>query len=134
MRSTTPLRLRTRDKRSRSASSRFSRRRNTAVRISGASQEDPGAKTLFDVKLISDEQLNLASRPDLMQRIAEDSGGVVISDDNVSQIEKEFEQHMEKTRPLAVRRTTAWDRAWVLAIVLGIWGLTWAIRRSGGLV
>jgi hypothetical protein len=104
------------------------------ARISGASPEDPGAKTLFDVKLIGDEQLNLASRPDLMKRIAEDSGGIALADDNVEQIEKQFAEHMEKTRPLAVRRTTAWDRAWVLALVLAIWGITWAIRRSGGLV
>jgi len=41
---------------------------------------------------------------------------------------------MEKTRPAAIRRSSAWDRAWILIGVLGLWGITWALRRSGGLV
>jgi hypothetical protein len=104
------------------------------ARIAGAPPEDAGAKTVFDVKLLSEEQLNLAARPDLMKRIADDSGGVALENDGVDTIERKFDEHMEKTRPAAIRRTTAWDRAWVLAAVLALWGITWAMRRSGGLV
>jgi hypothetical protein len=104
------------------------------ARIASAPAEDAGAKTVFDVKLLGEEQLNLAARPDLMKRIAEDSGGTTIEDDNLASIEKQFDQHMEKTRPAAIRRTSAWDRAWVLFAVLALWGITWALRRSGGLV
>jgi hypothetical protein len=104
------------------------------ARIAGANNEDAGAKTLFDVKLLGEEQLNLAARPDLMKRIAQDSGGAAIEDDNLASIENQFNQHMEKTRPAAIRRTSAWDRAWVLIAVLALWGITWALRRSGGLV
>lgn len=104
------------------------------ARIAGSSNEDAGAKTVFDVKLLGEEQLNLAARPDLMKRIAEDSGGAAIEDDNIASIEQQFAQHMEKTRPAAIRRSSAWDRAWVLLAVLALWGITWALRRSGGLV
>jgi hypothetical protein len=104
------------------------------ARIVGAPAEDAGAKTVFDVKLLGEEQLNLAARPDLMKRIADDSGGAALADDAVDTIERKFDEHMEKTRPAAIRRTTAWDRAWVLAAMLALWGITWAMRRSGGLV
>ena len=84
--------------------------------------------------MLGEEQLNLAARPDLMKRIADDSGGAAIEDDNLAAIEQQFTQHMEKTRPAAIHRTSAWDRAWVLLAVLSLWAITWAIRRSGGLV
>jgi hypothetical protein len=38
------------------------------AKIVGATAQDEGAKTLFEVKLVGDEQLNLAARPDLMKR------------------------------------------------------------------
>jgi hypothetical protein len=106
-----------------------------SARIAGAPAEDASAKTVFDVKLIGEEQLNLAARPDLMKRIAEDSGGLTLeSDPQIDDLAKQFESHQEKIRPATVRRTTAWDRPWLLATVLILWGLTWALRRSGGLV
>jgi hypothetical protein len=105
-----------------------------SARIVGAAAEDASARTVFDVKMLGEEQLNLAARPDLMKRIADDSGGIVLANQDVGEIEKRFEEHMEKIRPAAVRRTTAWDRWWVLVLVLGLWGVTWAVRRSGGLV
>jgi hypothetical protein len=104
------------------------------ARIAGAPAEDAAAKTVFDVKLLGEEQLNLAARPDLMKRIADDSGGAAIEDDNLASIEQQFAQHMERTRPAAIHRTSAWDRGWVLLAVLALWGITWALRRSGGLV
>lgn len=105
------------------------------ARVAGAPGDDAGVKTVFDVKLLGEEQLNLAARPDLMKRIADDSGGVVLaSDDEVGKIAKVFDEYMEKAHTTAVRRVTAWDRAWVLLVVLGVWARTLVLRRSGGLV
>jgi len=104
------------------------------ARLAGA---DTGAdlRTVFDVRSFGDEQLNLAARPDLMKRIADDTGGAVLADDAaVEQIGKQFENYVQKNRPAAVRRTTAWDRWWVLALVIGLWGATWALRRNSGLI
>jgi hypothetical protein len=102
------------------------------ARIAGAAGEDSGAKTAFDVKLVGEEQLNLAARPDLMKRIADETGGAVVGD--LESLGDKFDEQMERTRPAALRRTTAWDRGWVLVAVIALWGVTWALRRSGGLV
>jgi hypothetical protein len=53
---------------------------------------------------------------------------------DLESIGDKFDEQMERTRPAAVRRTTAWDRGWVLVAVIALWGVTWALRRSGGLV
>ena len=53
---------------------------------------------------IGEEQLNLQARPDLMARIATDSGGAVLSDNATDQIATQFKEHMPKTRPPRIER------------------------------
>ena len=36
--------------------------------------------------------------------------------------------------PERTLRMTAWDRWWVLLIVIGAWGVAWGVRRRAGLV
>ena len=45
-----------------------------------------------------------------------------------------FIQHLEKGRPERIRRTTAWDRWWVLAATFTLWTTAWSLRRNSGLV
>lgn len=80
------------------------------------------------------EQLDIAARPDLMSRLATESGGQVFEQPNAAAISTEFAEHLSKTRPVRVRRVTAWDRWWVLTGVIALWGAAWTIRRSGGLI
>ena len=89
---------------------------------------------MFDVRESYAEQLDVAARPDVMARIAADSGGAVIDSADAASVADQFEQHIAKTRPQRVRQLTAWDRWWILVGVLCVWGTAWGLRRSGGLI
>jgi hypothetical protein len=104
------------------------------ARIAGAGPEDTFSRTVFDVRRFGEEELNLKARPDLMQRIAENSGGAVLSADPVEELAAKFSEHIARVRPPRIQRTTAWDRWYVLALVLIVWGTSWYLRRAGGLV
>ena len=95
---------------------------------------DAALKSVFDVRNVSTEQLDLQARPDLMARIAADSGGSPLGPDAVGQLRREFERYRTVDRPPQTTRTTAWDRWWVFVGLITVWGAAWALRRSGGLV
>lgn len=103
------------------------------ARVTGGA-DDRAAETAFDVRRYSEEQLDLNSRPDLMARIAEATGGLALEGDSPTDIAKRFASRLTQSRAPQVRRTPAWDRWWVLVGTLGIWTTTWILRRSGGLV
>jgi len=89
---------------------------------------------VFDVRSNSEERLELKARPDLMARIAEESGGVVLGQQTPVELAEMLHEHLERQRMRHVRRAPLWDRWWVLAGVLAIWCGTWARRRARGLI
>jgi hypothetical protein len=106
------------------------------ARITGNESDAADATTTvaFEVRPFYGEQLDVAARPDLMARIAQDSGGRAFDQVDPGALAAEFAEHIADTRPERVRRITAWDRWWVLVGVIGLWAGAWAIRRSSGLV
>jgi len=92
------------------------------------------AKTMFDVRRPLEEQLQLKARSDLMARIAADSGGAVLQNADTNEIMAAFQSHLERTGLYGVQQKPAWDRWWVLVALLCVWGSTWVLRRSVGLV
>ena len=104
------------------------------ARIEGSQPSDASAQTVFEIRNFSAEQLDLRARPDLMARIASDSGGLVLKDRAADEIEKCFQQHLAKTRPAQVEHIPLWDKWWMLAAIFGVWGICWAVRRASGLV
>ena len=88
----------------------------------------------FDVRSVSTEQLDVQARPDLMARIAEQSGGAVLAAAGSESLSDQFREHLAKSRPEKVRRISAWDRWWVLVGAFVIWCAAWGLRRSAGLV
>jgi hypothetical protein len=104
------------------------------ARVAGTAEGDTAGSTAFDVRNFTDEQLDLKARPDLMARIAHDSGGAVLEAGTPREMVARFREHLEGSRPPRVRRLSAWDRWWVLVGVIAVWGTAWAVRRSGGLV
>ncbi len=104
------------------------------ARVGGAGEDETAARTAFGVRAFLDERLELKARPDLMARIAGDTGGAVLTDDPAEQLASGFREHMERIRPPVVRRTSAWDRWWILVAVFAVWATTWGARRAGGLV
>lgn len=104
------------------------------AQLAGARDEDASAHVVFEVRSFDREQLDLRARPDLMARIADDSGGAALGDDVVREVKQKFADYRARTHPPQVIRTSAWDRWWVLAGVIGLWAVSWFVRRSGGLV
>lgn len=104
------------------------------VKIAGSPDDDASTRAAFDVRSYGEEQLNLEARPDLMARIASDSDGAVLVRGTGDEIKAQFREHFVRTRPAQVERSPAWDRWWLLAGVVGLWTISWAVRRSGGLV
>jgi hypothetical protein len=104
------------------------------AQVAGTAAEDPSSKIAFDVRSSFEEQLDLKARPDLMARIAQESGGLVLEGYETDDILKQFQEHQAQGRSLHVRRLTAWDRWWVLVAILGVWAFAWGLRRSSGLV
>lgn len=102
------------------------------ARVAGTA--DPAAKTAFDVRGNLSERLDIAARPDLMARIAEESGGAVLSATNLEQLAGQFEKYLSASRPPRISKIAAWDRWWVLAGVLAVWCVAWSFRRKAGLV
>jgi hypothetical protein len=102
--------------------------------LEGARPDEVAAATAFDVIGNLRERLDVAARPNLMQLLADASGGAVISGQHVSELLSKFDQHMTAMQPKRLQQTIAWDRWWVLAGLLFLWGLNWTIRRRGGLV
>jgi hypothetical protein len=99
---------------------------------------DWGAKNptvaAFDVRGNLAERLDVQAQPNLMRRIAEKSGGGVLETVAPDRLAQQFEAHLAQTRPERVARSTAWDRWWVLAAAMGVWGAAWGLRRWSGLV
>jgi len=105
------------------------------AKVSGARDDDVSSRIIFDVKQFDQEDVDLVARPDLMERIASESGGAVLSSDDVaSELDAKFKEAEERAHPPMVEYSSAWDRWPVLLGALGLWCTSWAIRRAGGLI
>ena len=88
----------------------------------------------FDVRGNLAERLDVQAQPNLMRRIAEKSGGAVLEAVEPKRLAEQFDAHLAQTRPERATRSTAWDRWWVLAAAMCLWGAAWGLRRWSGLV
>lgn len=104
------------------------------AKVIGAEEDEVSAQTAFDVRGNLKERLEVQARPDMMQLIADQSGGAVLDEVDPGLVMQNFERHLTESRPERIKRTTAWDRWWVLVGALGIWGFAWGLRRWSGLV
>jgi hypothetical protein len=100
------------------------------ARVAG---QDESNLVAFDVRNVVEEQLDLAARPDLMGRIARESGAVALATGSPSELSDLFLAHQARSRTDQIRRYPAWDRWWVLVGVVLVWGSAWRLRRSSGL-
>ncbi len=110
------------------------RYRAAVVMPDGQASENSTTTVAFDVRSNAAEQLDVEARPDLMARIAEQSGGAVLASHEADSLGEKFREHLSRSRPERVRRIIAWDRWWILTGVFVVWGVAWGLRRSSGLV
>jgi hypothetical protein len=99
-----------------------------------ATSSSASAEIAFDVRGFAEEELDRAARPDLMARIAQESGGAVLEAASPSALLTQLEAARAKSQTEQVLRYPAWDRWWVLAGTIVLWGAAWIIRRFAGLV
>jgi hypothetical protein len=99
-----------------------------------AGRDESSAQVAFDVREPVEEKLNLAARPDLMARIAQESGASVLASASPRELIDQFQDYQARGRTERVMRYPAWDRWWVLAAILAAWSASWKLRRSSGLV
>ena len=88
----------------------------------------------FDVRGFAEEQLDRAARPDLMARIAQESGGAVLATGSAAELITQLEASGARGRTERVLRYPAWDRWWLLAAIVASWATAWMLRRRAGLV
>ncbi|MDA1053615.1 MAG: hypothetical protein O3C40_24470 [Planctomycetota bacterium] len=104
------------------------------ARVVGAAENDAAAVAAFDVRGSLAERLDIAARPDLMKLIADESGGAVLEVGDPDELSRKFTEHLAASFPERMLRVTAWDRWWVLIAVMGLWAVSWSLRRRTGLV
>lgn len=93
----------------------------------------PSASAVFEVRTGGEERLHLRARPDVMARLAVESGGSPIEWTSTEDVVVDFERQRSLHEP-RVRREPAWDRWWVMLGVFTAWTTCWGLRRSWGLI
>lgn len=104
------------------------------ARVQGVDESRVAAITAFDVRGNLMERLEIQANPALMKHIAQTSGGVVLENVDTASVAGRFEQRLDQSRPERIKRTTAWDRWWLLIATLALWATAWGLRRWSGLV
>jgi hypothetical protein len=99
--------------------------------------EGPSGETVecaFDVIEPTQEKLELRARPDVMQELADGSGGKVLTGNASGEILDAYLEQWQARHPEEFDREPAWDR-WPWLLVIGaLFAGAWVIRRRGGLV
>jgi hypothetical protein len=104
------------------------------VRVVGATKNETSAEAAFDVRGNLKERLDVAAQPANMKWIAESSGGSVLEPAEPQNLARMFDEHIQRSRPERVMRTSAWDRWWLLVGGFALWGTAWGVRRWTGLI
>jgi hypothetical protein len=87
----------------------------------------------FSVYPDREEDRITAADPELMKQIARASGGDLITQDQLRQLPEKLRDARATLSDTTLARS-AWDRSWVLAIILGVFTLEWVLRRRLGLL
>jgi hypothetical protein len=87
----------------------------------------------IEVVSASVEKRELSADPDAMRKLAEKSGGAVITASDVVRM-PEIVKRWQAARELSHRQQTVWDRWWVMAGIFGLLGAEWWVRRREGLL
>jgi len=101
---------------------------------SGVLASSSAGEIAFDVRDFADEQFDRAARPDLMARIAHDSGGAILATGSPGELIAQLEAARARSRTEQVLRYPAWDRWWLYLGIIAFWATAWMLRRSAGLV
>jgi hypothetical protein len=93
----------------------------------------PELSQTIEVISASVEKKELSADPESMRRLAEVSGGAVVSAGDVARM-SDVVRRWEARRELSHHEQPVWDRWWVWAGLLAVLGLEWWLRRQEGLL
>jgi hypothetical protein len=86
-----------------------------------------------EVVSASVEKQDLSADPDLMQKLAQTSGGAAVNARDVAHLPAVLKR-WEAARQLAHRQRSVWDRGWILTALFALLGAEWWLRRREGLL
>jgi hypothetical protein len=87
----------------------------------------------IEVVSASVEKRELSADPETMRKLAELSGGAVMTAKDVARM-PEIVKRWKAARELSHRQQSVWDRWWLMAAILGLLGVEWWLRRREGLL
>ncbi len=100
--------------------------------LAGAGDRGAQPSCVFTVHAGHEEDLNRSADPDLMRQIAAAGGGACFGPEDADSLVGRVHAAEAAARPKS-EPCTAWDRPWVLALLLALIGAEWWIRRRVGL-
>lgn len=80
------------------------------------------------------ESDELGANPDFLGRLAERSGGRLIRAEEIPDIVRSFAPRVEVVQDAAPVWEPAWDRSWVLVMLIGLFAAEWTLRRRHGML
>ncbi|HZT42360.1 MAG TPA: hypothetical protein VFA07_09220 [Chthonomonadaceae bacterium] len=103
-----------------------------SISLPGGTAKTLPALATFTVYSGQDEDTNRSADPALMRQIAAAGGGQTLHPQDVDSLPESLRAAEEATIQTKEPQTL-WDRAWVLATLLGLLTLEWLFRRRAGL-
>jgi len=88
----------------------------------------------FEVLHPISESIELCARGDLLKRMARETGGDDLTGGSVATLRDACLRYWAAAHPARYRRESAWDNGFFLVGMVGLWSVTWIVRRRGGLV
>lgn len=93
-----------------------------------------GVSAMLLIKAPPAEKDTLSADPDFLARLAQATGGRMITEGELESVVSSFEPEGRTVDLNKAEWTPVWDRAWLLAFILLIFSAEWFIRRRGGLL
>lgn len=128
---------RTLDTREESASTlrfRFQTSQQGVYRLIASPPDQPGVaalETRLSASELDEERLYASADPAALRELAEGSGGEVIDPRKPDDFLMAMERHAATIHVPGSPRYL-WDRGWLLVLLLGVLGMEWIARRTGG--
>jgi hypothetical protein len=92
------------------------------------------SKDILTVKQRPSESDNLSSDPEFMKKIAEGSGGRIISENDFKKIVSDMEKEDVKVSNDKAVWRSSWNKWWLLLAAFALFGFEWILRRRAGLI
>lgn len=105
------------------------------VELSGVNEESSGGVySTLSVRAPPAENDNRSADPAFLAKLAESSGGRLITENELEQVIRNLEPANRPMDPNKAEWAPLWNRSWLLSLLLLLFGMDWFIRRRNGLL